>query len=65
MTKSISSHAADRMIERNISSETVKSILTNPTSNYPGNKPGTHCVQGQNIRMVYSDNGNIITAVKL
>ncbi len=63
--KSVSVHAADRMVQRNVTSETVKSVLEKPTSNYPGNKPGTHCAQKQGIRLVYSDNGILMSVITL
>ena len=61
----LSPHAADRMIERGRSAEYVKNILTESTIHYPGNRPGTHCSQMNNTRVVYSDSGNIITVVEL
>ena len=61
----VSRHACDRMVERNISANDIKSALVNPSSSYPGNKSDTFCVQKGNIRVIYSDSGNIISAVKL
>lgn len=58
-------HTADRMIERGISSGTVKDVLSNPTSTYPGNKPNRKCVQKGNIRLVYETSGLMITAILL
>lgn len=59
-------HAADRMIERNVSAEKISEILQSDSSSiYPGNKPNRTCVQKDGIRIVYSDNGDIVTAVTL
>ena len=58
-------HNADRMIERGISSDTVKDVLSNPTSTYHGNKPNRKCVQKGNIRLVYETSGLMITAILL
>jgi hypothetical protein len=63
--KSMIPHSADRMIERGISPETVKDVLSNPTSIYPGNKPNRKCVQKGNIRLVYETSGLMITAIHL
>lgn len=63
--KSMIPHTADRMIERGISSATVKDALSNPTSTYPGNKPNRKCVQKGNIRLVYETSGLMITAIVL
>lgn len=63
--KSMITHTADRMIERGISSATVKDVLSNPTSTYPGNKPNRKCVQKGNIRLVYENSGLMITAIVL
>lgn len=63
--KSMITHTADRMIERGISSATVKDVLSNPTSTYPGNKPNRKCVQKGNIRLVYETSGTMITAILL
>ena len=61
----VSAHAADRMIERKVSADSVKNTLQYPTSSYPGNQPNTNCVQKDGLRIVYSSNGNIISAIKL
>ena len=61
----VSAHAADRMIERKVSADSVKNTLRYPTSSYPGNQPNTNCVQKDGLRIVYSSNGNIISAIKL
>lgn len=59
-------HAADRMIERNVSAEKILEILQSDSSSvYPGNRSGRICVQKDGIRIVYSDNGDIVTAVTL
>ena len=63
--KSMITHTADRMIERGISSATVKDVLSNPTSTYPGNKSNRKCVQKGNIRLVYETSGLMITAILL
>ena len=62
----VGSHAADRMVERNIPAEKVKDIITsNSASVYPGNKAGRTCSQKDMIRVVYSDDGAIISVVDL
>lgn len=62
----VSKHAADRMIQRGLDPNLAKDILTSPSSiNYPGNQPRTYCAQKENWRLVYSDNGNLITVVDL
>lgn len=61
----MSVHAADRMIERSISSDEVKSVITNPSTSFPGNKPNKIVAQKGKIRIVYSKDGTIITAVQL
>ena len=63
--KSMIPHTADRMIERQISSQTVKDVLSNPTSSYPGNKANRKCVQKGNIRLVYETSDLMITAILL
>ena len=63
--KAVSNHAADRMVERGITSKEVKSTLVSPSGSYPGNKPNSFCVQKNNIRVVYSDSGVIISVIKL
>lgn len=63
--KSMIPHTADKMVERGISSATVKDVLSNPTSTYPGNKPNRKCVQKGNIRLVYETSGLMITAILL
>ena len=63
--KSISSHAMQRLSERNISEDTAADALENPGSSYPGNRPGTSCCQKGNIRMVFSDSGNLVSAIVL
>ena len=62
--KDIYDHAADRMIQRNISPQTVIDMLTsNSITIFPGNVAGRHCVQRDGIRIVYSDAGDIVTAI--
>jgi len=63
--KAVSNHAADRMVERSITSKEVKSTLEFPSGSYPGNKPNSYCVQKNDIRVVYSDSGVIISVIKL
>ena len=63
--KAVSNHASDRMVERGITSKEVKSALESPTGSYPGNKPNSFCVQKNDIRVVYSDSGVIISVIKL
>lgn len=63
--KSISSHAMQRLSERNISEDTAADALENPGASYPGNRPGTSCCQKGNIRMVFSDSGNLVSAIVL
>ncbi len=61
----VSGHAADRMIERKKSANDVKNALSNAKISYPGNKPDTHCVQENNLRIVYGDDGSLISAIVL
>lgn len=62
----VSQHAADRIIERGYSADDVKKSLTDAAITYPGNTPGTHCVQFKaDDRIVYNDKGNVVTIVKL
>ena len=62
--KDIYDHAADRMIQRNISPQTVIDMLTsNSITIFPGNVAARHCVQRDGIRIVYSDAGDIVTAI--
>lgn len=61
----ISSHAADRMVERGKSAEEIKRVLTESSIHYPGNSDDTHCEQMDNTRVVYNDSGNIVTVVVL
>lgn len=61
----VSAHAADRMIQRNVLTAEVKSALSNAVISYPGNKPDSYCVQHNGFRIVYSESGNIISAVRL
>ena len=62
--KDVYDHAADRMIERNISPQTVIEMLTsNSIAIFPGNVAGRHCVQRDGIRIVYSDAGDVVTAI--
>lgn len=63
--KAVSNHAAVRMVERGITSKEVKSALESPSGSYPGNKPNSFCVQKNDIRVVYSDSGVIISVIKL
>ena len=62
---SVSQHAADRMLQRELNAKQAKEILTDSTISYTGNIPNTHCVQKGNWRLVYSDSGKLITAVDL
>lgn len=61
----VSSHAADRMVERGKSAEEIKRVLTEASIHYPGNSDDTHCEQMGNTRVVYNDSGNIVTVVVL
>lgn len=61
----VSSHAANRMIERNISADIIKKALSEAKITYPGNKENTYCVQNNSFRIVYSDKGNLISAIDL
>lgn len=61
----VSKHAAERMQQRNISSDKVKEVLTKSSITYPGNKEGTECYQHDKLRMVVSDSGKLITAIDL
>ena len=63
--KSVSIHAAQRIKERKTSIEEVKDVLTKSGISYPGNKPGTKCIQGGGWRLVTTDDGKLITAVDL
>ena len=63
--KSMIPHTADKMVERGISSATVKDVFSNPTNTYPGNKPNRKCVQKGNIKLVYETSGLMITAILL
>lgn len=63
--KSVSIHAAQRIKERKTSIEEVKEVLTKSGISYPGNKPGTKCIQGGGWRLVTTDDGKLITAVDL
>lgn len=61
----ISKHSVTRMAERNISVDDIIDVLTTAQINYPGNKPDTICVQKGNIRLVYSQSGSLISAIRL
>lgn len=63
--KSVSIHAAQRIKERKTSIEEVKDVLTKSGISYPGNKPGTKCIQGGGWRLVTTDDGKLVTAVDL
>lgn len=63
--QSVVPHAAQRMRERGISCDDVKDILTTASISYPGNKQGTNCVQKGDKRLVYSDDGVLISAIDL
>lgn len=58
---SVSEHAADRMVERGFTAEKVIRAFSEAKITYPGNRPNTHCVQIDESKIVYNDNGNIIT----
>lgn len=61
----VSVHAADRMVQRNISATEVKNALADSKISYPGNEPDSYCVQQNQLRIVYSGSGNLISVVKL
>lgn len=64
--KSVSQHAADRIIQRGFTAEQVADSINNAKIVYPGNKPLSHCTQlGKDYRTVYSDSGVLISVIKL
>lgn len=63
----VSAHAAYQMKDRNIDTGTLREIITNPDFTYPGNKKHKYatCFQKSGKRIVYSNDGVVITAINL
>lgn len=65
--KEVSPHAAYRIKEWGFTLDDVRSALTDPEINYPGNAKhkNSTCFQRGNMRLVYSEDGVVITTIDL
>ena len=61
----ISNHAAERIVERNITLDELVDLITNAPLSYPSNKPDSTCQQKGNLRLVLGNtNGKIVSIIE-
>lgn len=58
-------HIVDRMIQRKVPASKIKRVLADAKITFPGNKSNRHCVQDEGIRIVFEDNGVLVTVIEI